>query len=681
MTESPHPQTRIDALRAELERHNRLYYVDDAPEISDAAYDALFRELAELEAAHPEYDDANSPTRRVGAPPADYLAKRAHSLRMYSLDNGFKREDWDAFVERIRRALGDAGREPAFWTDPKMDGLAVEVVYEKGRLAYALTRGDGETGEEVTANMRTVRTLPLTLRGEDVPDLLEVRGEVVMHRMEFARFNAERAEKGLTTFANPRNAAAGAVRQLDSASTAERPLRFLAYGVGLVQKSGQPLAFASQAELMAALKGYGFVIPPEALRVASPEAVWERFQEMGQRRDELPFEIDGLVAKLDDLALWEELGYTSRAPRFALALKFPAHGATTRLREIAIQVGRTGVLTPVAHLEPVEVGGVTVSRATLHNEDEIAKKDVRVGDTVRVQRAGDVIPEVVGPVLEARDGSETVFVFPTACPVCGTEAVRAEGKAARVCQNPSCPAKSAQKLIYFVSQAGLDIEGLGKKQVVQFLEAGLLDSPADVFTLEEHAEKLVALPRMGEKKVENLLAAVEDAKTNATLAQTIAALGIPGVGKVAAQDLAREYDDLEALAAASPDDLSAIHGIGEIMAEAIADYFSSAETLALLERFRELGFRPKRVATPETVAGGPLAGKKLLFTGKIPIPRGEAEKQAEAAGAKIVSSISKQTDYLVAGEKAGSKLDKAGKLGVEVIDYETFKALLEESYY
>lgn len=675
------PAARVAELRRLLEYHNHRYYVLDDPEITDAQYDALLRELQALEREHPELDDPNSPTRRVGGAPREGFEKRAHSLGMFSLDNGFSLDDWQAWVERLRRLEPDA--EPAFWADPKMDGLAVEVIYEHGALTVALTRGDGETGEVVTANMRTVRNLPLTLRtapGEAPPELLEVRGEVVIAKDDFHALNQAQEEEGGKVFANPRNAAAGSLRQLDSRVTAARPLRFLAYGVGLARWAGGARSayerWATQGEAMAELERLGLSVPPRAARCESPEAVAARYRELATTRDELPFEIDGLVAKVDDLALQQALGFTARAPRWALALKFPPRQARTVLEAIEIQVGRTGVLTPVAHLRPVSVGGVTVSRATLHNEDEIRAKGVLVGDTVLVQRAGDVIPEVVGPVVEARTGAEWEFVFPRECPVCRSAVVRLEGEVAWRCVNVSCPAVLRQGIVHFVSKAGLDIQGVGRKLVEQLVAQGMVHSPADLFALRPGV--LAQMERMGAKSAENVVAAIARTRETASLEALIAALGIRHVGERTARTLAAAFTDLDALGQATVEDLTALDDIGPEVAGAIRAFFRNENNQRLLERLREAGLWPVAAARAEAdPATQPLAGRTLLFTGALPVARGQAQALAEAAGARVVGAISKKVDWLVAGDKAGSKLDKARALGVAVTDYAGFLALLE----
>ncbi|MBG3877854.1 NAD-dependent DNA ligase LigA, partial [Desulfovibrio oxamicus] len=615
-----HMAVRAESLREQLNYHSHRYYVLDDAEISDAEYDALFRELQDIEAEWPSLRTPDSPTHRVGDAVVAALETQAHTLRMYSLDNAFSAEEWDAFIQRMLRA--EPGAPTAFWCDPKMDGLALEVIYENGVFTTALTRGDGEKGEIVTTAMRTVRNLPLRLHGDGPhPARLEVRGEVVITRAEFETLNAARRGAGEKLFANPRNAAAGSVRQLDASVTAGRPLRFLAYGVGQVlwpEEAGGDAAPAAQGaearwsthgQVMAALADYGFGTPPDARRCETPADVMAYYEELARRRPELPFEIDGVVAKLDDLAAQAALGYTARAPRWAIALKFPAHQATTRLEHIAIQVGRTGVLTPVAELAPVVVGGVTVSRATLHNEDEIRAKDLRVGDMVVVQRAGDVIPEVVRPLVDQRpvDGLPE-FEFPAECPVCHTPVRREPGEAAWRCVNVGCPAVVRQSIIHFVSKAGLDIQGVGRRWVELLVDRGKVTSPADLFGLDK--QTLLAFERMGPKLAENFIAAFDAARTGATLNRLICALGIRHVGEQTARTLAAHFADLDALGAAEAETLQQLPDIGPEVAASIRAFFANEGNRALLERLRGVGLWPVR---PEAdAAGAPGAGSGPL---------------------------------------------------------------------
>ncbi|WP_319544143.1 NAD-dependent DNA ligase LigA [uncultured Pseudodesulfovibrio sp.] len=661
---------RVALLREKIEWHNHLYYVQDAPEISDAEYDELFRELAGLEAEHPELDDPNSPTKRVGGKPADGFTPYEHAMRMYSLDNGMDLDAWYSFTERVAKSVGK--EDVQYWADPKMDGLAMEVIYEDGRFVRAATRGDGLTGEDVTHNMRTVMNLPLILRGGSVPDLLEVRGEVVMSNADFADLNRRQAESGDKVFANPRNAAAGTIRQLDPKVAASRPLRFLGYGIGRVQWAAGSDEWVTQQAVMEGLKELGFAVPPEAKLCESSREVAAYFEELMVQREGLPFEIDGVVAKVNEREIQAALGFTSRAPRWALALKFPAYQTKTRLNGIRIQVGRTGVLTPVAELEPVELAGVVVSNATLHNKGYIEERDFRIGDTVLIQRAGDVIPQVLSVDLEERTDAVEKYTFPMQCPVCESEAVE-DGEAVR-CTNPVCPAKTMQRIIHFVSKAGLDMEGVGKKWVQKLAEEGVLTSPADLFKLKK--TDLLKYERMGDKSAENFMAAIAKAKNEAPLWRFIAGLGIRHVGEQTAKTLAANFEELDAIGRVTREELQDLDDVGPIVAESLFDFFRSEENTAMLNQCKELGFWPTGGAQSNGSADLPLTGKVFIFTGTLPVKRDEAQAMAEALGGSISKTISKKVDYVVAGEKAGSKVVKAEKLGLEIIDFETFKGLL-----
>lgn len=666
---------RVAQLRETLEHHNHLYYVLDQPEISDAEYDVLFRELAALETEHPELDDPNSPTKRVGGEPAEGFVPYEHAMRMYSLDNAMNLDEWFRFTSRVEKGLGRSGVE--YWADPKMDGLAVEVIYEKGRYVRAATRGDGYVGEDVTHNMRTVMNLPLTLRGDTVPELLEVRGEVVMSNNDFAALNERQREAGEKVFANPRNAAAGSIRQLDPRIAAARPLRFMAYGVGLVEWTMSLSTWSSQKEIMDGMKRLGFAIPPEARLCRSKEEVGEYFTALMTRRAEQPFEIDGVVAKVNSLEMQRALGFTSRSPRWALALKFPAHQAKTVLNNVRIQVGRTGVLTPVAELEPVPLAGVVVSKATLHNKGYIQERDFRIGDTVLIQRAGDVIPQVLSVDMDERPDDAQQYAFPMECPVCGAEAVE-DGEAVR-CSNATCPAKTVQQIIHFVSKAGLDMDGVGKKWVQRLAEDGVLGSPADLFSLEK--TDLLRYEGMGDRSAEKFIAAIAKAREEAPLWRLIAALGIRHVGEQTARALADNYEDLDAISRLTREELQELNDVGPVVAASVHTFFESDLAQALLTRFKEVGFWP--TADPETDEGDtekPLDGKVFIFTGTLPdMKRPQAHALVEEHGGTAVKSISKKVDYVVAGEKAGAKVAKAEKLGLTVIDFDTFMALLQTS--
>ena len=675
------PEARIALLSAELNRHNRLYHQLDAPEITDEAYDALYRELVELEEAHPELRRPDSPTRRVGGAVLAYLETRPHRRRMYGLDNVFSAEEWEAFVQRAERALPEAapGLMGAWWADPKLDGLACELTYENGMLTQALTRGDGEVGEVVTEAMRTVRGLPLRLEGL-VPALLEVRGEVLMFRKDFEDLNERQAALGQKLFANPRNAAAGSLRQLDTSVTASRRLRFLAYSLGEVRQGDEPQAaselWKTHGALMEDLRRWGFETPPQGRPCRNAAEARAFMEDMEARRDELPFEIDGVVFKLDSLEAQEALGYTARAPRFAAAWKFTARKAVTRLKKISIQVGRTGVLTPVAELEPVSLGGVMVQRATLHNEDEIRRLGIREGDMVVIQRAGDVIPDVLGPVLEDRPEGLPEFEFPRECPVCGSPARRLEGEAAWRCVNAVCPAVLSRSIVHFVSKAGLDVDGVGAKWVEALIEAGRVKSPADLFTVTQ--EELMGYERMGEVSAGNFVLALDEARRKAPLMRFIAALGIRQVGEQTARTLAAHFRDMDELSQASSEELMALPDIGPEVARCIRAFFENEKNRELLERFRTLGLWPAGGPKQEgEAAPGLLEGRRLLFTGTLSRPRDEYRRMAEAAGANVASGVSKKLDALVAGADPGSKLEKARALGIRVLDEEEFLALLK----
>lgn len=657
-----------------MEHHNRQYYVLDAPEIPDNEYDAMFRELAGLERAYPDFDDPNSPTRRVGGEPAQGFETYRHALRMYSLDNAMNLNEWREYVSRTAKAAGTKSIE--YWVDPKMDGLAVEVVYRNGSLDVAATRGDGEVGELVTRNMRTVMNLPLVLHSEEtkVPDLLEVRGEVVMAKADFEDLNRRQEEAGEKVFANPRNAAAGSIRQLDPKVAAARPLRFLAYGVGRVEP--EPGDWSSQREIMSSLQVYGLEVPPQARLCATAQDVDEYFVEILEQRDEQPFEIDGVVAKVNSLNLQRELGFTSRAPRWALAIKFPAIQARTRLLSINVQVGRTGVLTPVAELEPVRLAGVEVSRATLHNLDEIRSKDFREGDTVVVQRAGDVIPQLVKVVDRDRPGRSEPYVFPDKCPVCHTPVKRMAGEVAVRCVNISCPAVLEQGLVHFVSKAGLDMQGVGKEWIRRLAREGVLKSSADIFNLTK--SDLLKFERMGDRSAENFIKAVKNAKEKATLSRLIAALGIRHVGERTARTLSENFQDMDELSAAEEERLLQLPDIGPEVTASIRAFFQNQGNMNLLEQFKDMRLWPKADIS-DGGADMPLSGKTFIFTGSMPdMPRSKAESLVENLGGRAVKSISRKVDYVVAGPGAGGKLAKAEKLGLEVLDIDGFFRLLEQ---
>jgi DNA ligase (NAD+) len=677
-------EAELQALAAEIAQHDRAYYQEDAPVISDADYDALRQRNTAIEARFPHLVRADSPSRRIGAAPAESFAKVVHARPMLSLNNGFTEADLGEFVAGVRRFLKDLADDPAIPLDvmgePKIDGLAVSLRYEDGRYVLGATRGDGTVGEDVTANLRTLADVPKRIRG--APYVLEVRGEVYITRADFQAFNAHQEATGGKVFANPRNAAAGSLRQLDAAITATRPLRFFAYGWGEVS---EPLAPTQHAAL-ARLKSLSFPVNPLARLCHSLADMLAYYRDLAAKRPEIPYDIDGCVFKVDRLDWQERLGAVSRAPRWAIAQKFPAERVETRLNGIRVQVGRTGVLTPVAELEPVTVGGVVVARATLHNEDEIARKDVRVGDTVIVQRAGDVIPQIVGVVLARRPKGAVPYVFPDHCPECGSLAVREPGEVARRCTGGLiCPAQAVERLIHFVSRGAFDIDGLGDKHIAAFYREGLIREPADIFRLHHHADAIANRPGWGQRSTANLLAAIER-RRRIRLDRFIYALGIRQVGEATARLLARTYHSYGAwraamIAAADPTsdayrDLVAIDQVGPSVAADLIDFFREPRNLALLDALvAEVTVEDYEVARVRT---SPLTGKTVVFTGTLAtMTRSEAKALAEAHGAKVAGSVSARTDYVVVGADAGSKAAKAAELGVTVLDEAAFRSLLD----
>ena len=666
-TVSPQIIQRVETLRKALHRHNYRYYVLDDPEVSDAEYDRLMQELKELEETHPEVASPDSPTTRVGAPPLDKFDTISHSIPMLSLDNGFKDEDILDFDRRVKRNLKIQG-DIQYTAEPKMDGVAVELIYEDGRLTTASTRGDGLLGELITTNVKTIRSVPLIMQKNkptDFPARLEIRGEVFIGHDAFKKLNRERVDQELPPFANPRNAAAGSLRQLDSKITATRPLEIFFYGVGIVT------GFESDShwDILESLQAWGFRINPLIRPKISIRQTLEFFLELNQMRHQLPYDIDGMVIKVDSIPLQQQLGATTRSPRWAIAYKFQAIQETTVVENIEVQVGRMGTLTPVAHLKPVNVGGVTVSRATLHNEDEIQKKDIRIGDTVLVQRAGDVIPEVVKVILSNRTGGEKKFVMPPSCPVCNTSAVRIEGEAATRCINSTCPAQVKERIKHFASKGAFDIDGLGDKLVDQLVEKDLVSSFVDLFQLE--AETLAALDRMGAKSAENLVQAIETSK-DIHFGRFLYALGIRHVGEHVAVLLADHFGDLAQLMRCPEDELTAIEGIGPVVAKSISKFFIQENNIASIERILNSGIRIKSQTAKKSTL---LAGKVFVLTGTLAgMTRRDAREKIEALGGKVSGSVSRNTNFVVAGESPGSKLTKAQDLGIEILDE---SALLE----
>jgi len=670
---------RAAALRREIERHNYAYYVLDQPTVPDAEYDRLFRELQALEAEHPELVTPDSPTRRVGGKPLDAFPKVRHAIPMLSIrtETDTEASGAQAFDARVRKELGLDEHDPpvGYAAELKFDGLAINLRYEHGVLVQAATRGDGETGEDVTQNIRTVHAIPLRLRMDSPPAVLEVRGEAFMRRDDFERYNAKQREAGKDTLVNPRNGAAGSIRQLDPKLAAQRPLSFFAYGLGEVQGWTLP---PTHSAMLDALEALGVPVCAERRVCLGADELVTFHDDIAARRDQLPFDIDGVVYKVNRFDLQRTLGFVTREPRWAVAHKYPAQEQLTTVLGIDVQVGRTGALTPVARLAPVFVGGVTVTNATLHNQDEIDRKDVRVGDTVIVRRAGDVIPEVVAAVVERRPQPEPprfniLHSYPV-CPVCGSHVVRIEGEAAARCTGGLyCPAQRKQALLHFAGRRAMDIEGLGDKLVDQLVERGLVHSPADVYGLS--LDTLAGLERMAEKSAANLVAAIGTSKAT-TLARFIFALGIRNVGEATAKDLAQYFGSLDKLIAASETDLMAVRDVGPIVAQSIVQFFAEPHNIEVVGRLRKAG-----VHWPETSgmqqSAGILAGKTLVLTGSLPtLTRDAAKEKIEAAGGKVAGSVSKKTDYVVAGEEAGSKLAKAQELGVAILDEAGLLSLL-----
>jgi DNA ligase (NAD+) len=664
---------RAEFLRQELERNNRLYYVLDEPEIGDDEYDALLDELRAIEAENPELLTPDSPTQRVGAPPLDRFERVEHVEQMLSLANARSEEELRAWETRLRnhlKRLDIAASEFSYTTEPKIDGLAITLTYENGVLVRGATRGDGRVGEDVTRNLRTIRAIPL--RVSDPPELVEVRGEIYLPIADFAALNERRAEAGEPTFANPRNSAAGAIRQLDPALAAERPLSIWCYGIG----AAHGLDLATHLDEVEWLRERGFKVNPDTDHHPGVDSVVKRCRWWEDRRETLDYEIDGVVVKLDERALWRELGVVGREPRWAIAWKFPPTTATTKLLDVVWNVGRTGHLVPFAMLEPVHVGGVTVSAATLHNEEDLARKDVRVGDEVVVMRAGDVIPQVVSPLIQKRPKRTRRVRPPKRCPACNTETVKPEDSVFTICPNRAgCPGQSFQHVKHFVSKGAMDIDGLGEKQALRFLEEGLIADVADIYELDE--EKLVGLEGFGEISARNLLAAI-DASRERPFKRVLYALGLPGVGYVTAEALADHFGSIDALHSADPELIEEVEGVGPIMAVQIAESLADERTWELVEKLRQKGLRLEQDAPERRAEGGALEGRTLVLTGTLEdLTREEASALIKAAGGKVVNSVSKKTDYVIAGDNPGSKLAKAEELGTEVLDEAGLKALVQ----
>ncbi len=666
---------RVKKLREEIEYHNYRYYVLDAPVISDAEYDALMRELKELEEKYPELVTPDSPTQRVGFPPAKEFRQVEHAEPMLSLDDAFTEEEVLEFDQRVKRFLGlPPEAEIEYTVEPKMDGLAVELVYENGVFTVGSTRGDGYVGEDVTNNLKTIKSIPLRLlrqEGLPIPKRLDARGEVFMEKEKFKKLNEERLARGEPPFANPRNAAAGSLRQLDPNVTASRPLDIFFYGVGRVEG----YEFKTQWEILTTLPKWGLKTNPLCRLVKGIHAAISYHHEIEKKREELPYEVDGIVIKVNDLSLWEKLGTKARSPRYALAYKFEPTQVTTQVLDIVVQVGRTGAVTPVAVLKPVKVGGVIVSRATLHNEDEIKRKDIRIGDWVLVQRAGDVIPEVVMPIKERRTGKERPFEMPKTCPVCGSKLVRKPGEAVWRCPNKNCYAQLVRHLQHFASRNAMDIEGLGAKVARALVDAGLVRDVADLYYLK--VEDLLQLPGFALKKAQNLYNAIQKSKKT-TLARFLYALGIRHVGEVVAQLLAEHFKSLDRLRRASLDELLAIPGIGPEVAKSIVEFFRNERNQKTLEKLLAAGitFEDEGAETPEEK---PLKGLTFVFTGALKsMTRDQAKKKVQALGGRVASDVSRNVDIVVVGEKPGSKYQRAQKLGLKIINEDEFLKMIGE---
>lgn len=670
MTNQTEPELRAKALRDLINKHNYLYYVSDNPEVTDSEYDRLFHELKQLETDYPELLTVDSPTQRVGGQALDKFNQVTHAIPMLSLDNVFDEAQLHAFDLRVRDWLNTSELQ-VYAAEPKLDGLAISLRYERGVLVQAATRGDGAVGEDVTVNVRTIPTVPLKLIGDNIPDVVEVRGEIIMPKAGFEALNAQQIADGKKTFVNPRNAAAGSLRQLDSKITASRPLAIYCYGLGELVGIDKP---ATHSESMAMIKEWGCQISPELTLLCGVDACLDYIEQLGQRRNSLTYDIDGVVLKVDDVNFQQRLGFVSRAPRWAIAYKFPAQEEMTCVEDIEIQVGRTGALTPVARLKPVFVGGVTVSNATLHNQDEIDRKDVRVGDTVIVRRAGDVIPEVVEVVLSKRPENTVNFTIPTQCPICQSEVERIEGEAVARCSGGLyCPAQRKEAIKHFASRKALDVDGLGDKLVEQLVDEGLINDPADLFQLT--LEQLSSLERMGEKSAINLLNALQAAK-HTKFARFLFSLGIREAGEATTRSLASHFLTLEALQAADETALIEIEDVGPIVAHHIVTFFHQPHNQEVIDRLLKAGINwPEEKSRVEDSL---LTGKTVVLTGTLEhMSRSEAKEKLLALGAKVAGSVSAKTDYVIAGRDAGSKLTKAEKLGIRVMNEEEMLAWFE----
>ena len=665
MTDQTEAKQRIDELRAEIERHNRLYYIDAAPEISDREYDQLLQSLEDLEQQFPELASPTSPTQRVGGAALDHFENVTHTVPMMSLSNTYSKEELVEFDRRIRKLIPEATFD--YILEPKIDGVAISLRYENGELVRAVTRGDGTTGDDVTSNVRTIKSIPLRLSDMMPPAVLEVRGEIYMDTAGFAKLNEQRQEAGQEPFANPRNACAGTLKMLDPRIVAQRPLDAIFYATGALDG----ISFERHEQMLQTLKRYGLRITPNYWLHETIEGVLDRLDELENMRHEFPFEMDGGVIKVNERRLYEDLGYTAKSPRWAVAYKYEPEQAETKLHSISIQVGRTGVLTPVAELEPVQLAGTTVKRATLHNEDEIRRKDIRIGDRVIIEKAGEIIPAVVRVVTEKRTGGEIDFAMPASCPECGSEVEKREGEVALRCINLQCPAQVKNWLTHFASRGAMDINGLGESLVEQLVDSGLVKNPAELYSLKK--VEVLGLERMGEKSADNLIKGLEESKTR-PFEKVLFGLGIRHVGKGAASLLANEFRTIDALISADVAQLEAIHDIGPIVGKSVVEYFQSPEARDTIEQLRRAG-----VTFEQADAGGSneLEGLTFVLTGSMEtMTRDEAGDKIKARGGKVSGSVSKNTSYLVAGESAGSKLTKAESLGVTVLNEEQLINLL-----
>ena len=665
MSDKAKAKQRIEELRTEIERHNRLYYIDANPEITDREYDQLLQSLEDLERAFPEFDSPTSPTRRVGGAPLENFQNVKHAIPMMSLSNTYSKEELVEFDRRIRKLI--PVETFSYILEPKIDGVAISLRYENGELVRAVTRGDGTTGDDVTANIRTINSIPLRLSDMIPPTVLEVRGEIYMDTAGFAKLNQQRQDSGQEPFANPRNACAGSLKQLDPREVSKRPLDAIFYATGELDG----ISFETHEKMLTTLKSYGLLITPHYWLRPTIEEILDQLDVLENMRHEFPFEMDGGVIKVNERRLYKQLGYTAKSPRWAVAYKYEPEQAETTLRAISIQVGRTGVLTPVAELEPVPLAGSTVRRATLHNEDEIRRKDIKIGDKVIIEKAGEIIPAIVRVVIEKRTGAEVDFSMPAACPVCGSEVEKREGEVALRCINLQCPAQVKNWIAHYASRGAMDINGLGEALVEQLVDSGLVKNPAELYSLKK--VEVLGLERMGEKSADNLIKGIAESKQR-PFERVLFGLGIRHVGKGAATTLANEFKTIDALMDADLPQLETIRDIGPIVGQSIVDYFRNPEALAVIGQLKEAGVNFKQA---DTGGSNELEGLTFVLTGSLEtMTREEGGDKIRVRGGKVSSSVSKNTSYLVAGENAGSKLEKAEELGVTVLNEEQFIALL-----